>query len=104
MNYIRYAILVDEGTQWYSCLAELFEEDGTSKLNHAQQLTRKIETTPFCRNILDRPYAIKNLDITIESFRGFYGWYLSKKEFKQIEKMISLEESVNQFEKLAEVC
>lgn len=103
---MTYAILVEDGTQWFTYLVELADKpkDSVAPGVYCERffsLSRRVCDSDFCKNIFDRPFDIKTLNITIDNNYSFYGWHVSPGDFDRIRKMAELDGKVNEFEKLA---
>ena len=103
---MTYYLITDVGTQWFSYViategGEVHESHSLSNLN-----CHKI---PFFSNIYER--EIHFGDRKFKSILGgewsnqgpWYGWSISKTEFERIRRLVELEPSVREFNKLGEL-
>ena len=102
----RYALLVDNGVQWFDVLVKYEEpsnkDDKLVAVEH-YEVSQRVRNSAFCKNVYNRPIEIRRLPLWLNSCPEYYGWHISETDYKRITRMIELDKHVAEFERLSEL-
>lgn len=98
---IRYYILVDESTQWFSKLVAL--EEGAKEPREQIDIPQRVMRGRFFANIFERAPLEKTLLLYGQmGGQSWGGWNISPMEYKRIFRIIELCAAEQEYQKLQE--